>query len=122
MVMVKELPKGYPSWVDRFYFNDILRKKYSQFKVVRFNVAPLHGKGENYASQMFRVKLTVENPDTGLDHPDFVVKTCLETEMPPEVKELFNVFPKEIQMYTEVLPTFVQMFKAIGETVRFGPK
>lgn len=120
--MVKETPAGYPTWVDKFYFNDILRKEYDQFKVVRFNVEHLNGKGENYASLMFRVKLTVENTKTGLSAKSYVVKAVLQSGMAPEIMEIFNVFPKEIQMYTEFLPKFEEMFEAVGETVRFGPK
>lgn len=118
--MVKETPAGYPAWVDKFYFSDILRKDYSQFKVVRFNVAPLNGKGENYASLMFRVKITVENTETGLAHRNFVVKASLPNSL--DLGSAFDVFPKEIQMYNEVLPQFVAMYRAVGETVRFGPK
>lgn len=120
--MVKETPAGFPTWVDKFYFNDILRKEYDQFKVVRFNVEHLNGKGENYASLMFRVKLTVENTKTGLSEKSYVVKAVLQSGMAPEIMEIFNVFPKEIQMYTEFLPKFEEMYKAVGETVRFGPK
>lgn len=120
--MVKETPTGYPTWVDKFYFNDILRKDYDQFKVVRFNVEPLLAKGENYASLMYRVKLTVENSKTGLAHRSFVVKASLQEEMPPEIMEALDVFPKEIEMYTEYLPKFEQMFKEAGENIKFGPK
>lgn len=118
--MPSTYPPGYPTWVDKFYFNDILRKDYGQFKIVRFNVAPLNAKGENYASLMYRVKMTVEQ-EGGLAHRNFVVKSRLVSEMPAGLEEALNVFPKEIQMYTEVLPQFVAMFKEAGEAVRFGP-
>lgn len=120
--MPKEFPLGYPTWVDKFYFNDILRKDYSQFKVVVFNVGPVTAKGENYASSMFRVKMTVESP-SGLVERKFIVKSPLATfgEMDPALKAAFNVFPKEIQMYMEVLPKFQALYKKVGEEVTFGP-
>lgn len=121
-VMGKDTPAGYPAWVDKFYFNDILRKDYGTFKVVRFNVEPLNAKGENYASLMFRVKLTVENSDTGLAHRNFVVKANLQAGMAQEMIGAFNVFPKEIEMYTDILPKFEALFKAVQKDVQFGPR
>lgn len=121
--MVKETPTGYPTWVDKFYFSDLLRKDYSQFKIVRFNVEPLNAKGENYASLMYRVKLTFENSETGLAHRNFVVKTNLLMDgVDAKLMEAFNVFPKEIQMYNEVIPEFEALYKNIGESVQIGPK
>lgn len=64
--------------------------------------------------------MTVER-EGGLAHRNFVVKSKLASEMPEGFAEAMNVFPREIQMYTEVLPQFVAMFKEAGETVRFGP-
>lgn len=122
--MGKDTPVGYPAWVDKFYFNDILRKDYDQFKVVRFNVENLNAKGENYASLMFCVKLTVETNNSGLVHRNFVVKASIQAPegVSPEMMEAFNVFPKEIHMYTEILPKFERLFAEIGETIAFGPK
>lgn len=119
--MPKDYPAGYPTWVDKLYFNDILRKEYGLFKVVQFNVGHVNGKGENYASSMFRVKMTLEKL-SGLEQRNFIVKARLPGSLPPEIEELFNVFPKEIEIYTQILPAFVSIFKDIGETVRFGPK
>lgn len=117
-----EVPAGYPKWVDKFYFSDILRKDYSSCKVIRFNVSPLNGKGENYASSMYRVKLSVESGEAGLVHRNFVVKANLQTTMDPAIASIFNVFPKEIQMYTDILPQFEGIFESVSEKVQFGPK
>lgn len=117
---IKDYPAGYPTWVDKIYFNDILRKHYDLFKVVHFNVGTLNEKGENYVSSLFRVKVTLEKL-SGLAQRSFIVKASLQSSLPPEIEELFNVFPKEIEMYTAILPAFVSLFRDIGETVRFGP-
>lgn len=119
--MVNDLPAGLPKWLDKFYFNDILRKDYGQSKIVRFNVAPANGKGENYASLMYRVKLTVETKEAGITHPNFIVKVN-HAGMAQEMMALFNVFPKEIEMYVDYLPKFEQLYKDVGETIRFGPR
>lgn len=39
-----------------------------------------------------------------------------------ELMKIFNVFPKEIRMYAEIIPKFEALFHEFGEAVQFGPK
>lgn len=113
---------GPPAWLDKFYFYDILRKYDNTFRVVTFQIAPANKKGENYASVMYRVKIKVETSGGGLKDRDFVLKINPSTGMSAEMMEAFNVFPKEIEMYNTMIPTFEALYRAVGETVQFGPR
>lgn len=101
---------------------DLLRKEYNSFRIFKFSVGPANAKGENYASQMFRVKLSIEVNGSGLINKNFMVKVNHETGPAAEMMKLINFFPKEIEMYTTYFPKFESMYKAIGENVRLGAK
>lgn len=117
-----DFPAGYPKWLDKFYFLDLLRKDYSSVKIFKFSVGPANGKGENYASQMYRVKLSLETNQAGLVNRNFMVKVNHDSGPAAEMMQLINFFPKEIEMYTSFYPKFESMYKAVGETVRLGAK
>lgn len=118
---VCEFPAGYPKWLDKFYFTDLLRRDYNSFKIYKFSVGPANGKGENYASQMFRVKISVES-NNALINRNFMVKVNHDTGPVAEMMKMVPLFPKEIEMYTKFLPKFESMYRAVGEDVRMSAK
>ena len=111
-----------PKWMDRFFFSDILRKEYDLFKVITYTVEPANKKGENYASMLYRVKMNVENSATGLETKSFIAKVAHNTGMSKEMSKIFNLFPKETEMYDVIIPNFEKMYKDVGEDVTFGPR
>lgn len=115
-------PQGFPKWLDKFYFYDLLRKEYNTFKIFKFNVEPANGKGENYATMMFRVKLSIEANNTGLVNRSFMVKVNHDSGPALEILSMINLFPKEIEMYNSFLPKFEAIFRDAGHEVRLGAK
>lgn len=113
---------GIPKWLDKFFFTDILRKDYNLFKVVSFNIAPANIKGENYASVMLRVTMKVENNVDGLAEKTYVAKVNHQNAMSKEMMAAFNVFPKEIEMYTSIVPAFEKIYADVGANISFGPR
>lgn len=119
---IRSQPSLGPKWLNKFFFSDILRKDYESFKVVNYKIEPAIGKGENYVAVMYRVKMAVENNVNGLETRSLIVKVDQEQGPSAELMKEFNVFPKEIEMYNEIIPAFEKMYKAVGEDVQFGPK
>ncbi|XP_059620938.1 uncharacterized protein LOC132264676 [Phlebotomus argentipes] len=118
----EEKPKsGNPKWLNKFFFNDILRKEFESFKVIRVGIAPATGKGENYASVMYRVKLQVENKEKHVVQRNYIVKALPDLGVSQDMIKQFNVFPKEIEMYDNILPAFEKMYEDVGVKIRFGP-
>lgn len=100
----------------------MLRKEYSSFKIFKFSVGPANAKGQNYASLMYRVKLSIETNQAGLVNRNFMVKVNHTTGPAVEMLKLVDFFPKEIEMYTTFLPKFESMYRAAGQEVRLGAR
>lgn len=107
--------------MNKFFFRDILLKEGQAFKIVTFNIGAGNAKGENYASVMLRANMKVETSE-GLVSKEYVVKVNHQSEMSEEMLEMFNVFPKEIEMYTEIVPAFQRIFSEIEPNMIFGPR
>uniref|UniRef100_A0A1L8DYN9 Putative ecdysteroid kinase n=1 Tax=Nyssomyia neivai TaxID=330878 RepID=A0A1L8DYN9_9DIPT len=119
----EEAPKNaIPKWLNKFFFNDMLRKEFESFRVIRVSIAPATGKGENYASVMYRVKLQLENKEKNIVQKSFIVKTIPDLGIHQEMLKQFNVFPKEIEMYSNIIPAFEKMYENAGVKITFGPR
>lgn len=101
---------------------DLLRKDYSTFKIFKFSVGPATGKGDNYASLIFRVKLSIEANNSGLVNRSFIVKVNHDSGLAAEMMKEVNFFPKEIEMYNSILPKFESMYRNVGEKVKLGAR
>lgn len=78
-------------------------------------------KGENFASLMYRVYVGVENED-----PDkcrsLIVKTLPLSQFSKEFVERSKAFPKETEMFQNVIPHLEKMYREIGHDIIFAPK
>ncbi|XP_055688311.1 uncharacterized protein LOC129792918 [Lutzomyia longipalpis] len=110
-----------PKWLNKFFFQDMLRNEFDTFRVIRVSIAPATGKGENYASVMYRVKLQIENKEKNIVQKNFIVKTIPDLGIHQEMLKQFNVFPKEIEMYSVIIPAFEKMYADVGVKINFGP-
>lgn len=113
---------AHPSWLNKAFFTNIVRQDYTTCKIVGFSVNPANPKGENYASVLYRVKARVENDKNGLAQRSFIVKVNHDAGQATQLASDLSVFPKEIEMYTEILPQFEKYFAAIGEPTKVGPR
>lgn len=117
-----------PSWLTEQYMENVLRK-YRQdptLKVKRMTVQQCGGKGDSYASMMYRVG-TFYNC---MDHPEttnfgsYVIKTLPSHELAKEKlgQGHYNVQQKEMEIYQNVLPKFKRILKSVGEHGNIFPK
>lgn len=103
-----------PDWLNIGFFRDQLEVPAEvKLKSVQYACA----KGDNFASQIFRVEL---------EYDDGKVKSLIVKSRPvggfsEEFVKKFNVFPKEIEMYQHV-DRFEKYFHSMGHKITFAPK
>lgn len=107
-----------PEWLKANLFQEVFGSEVPlQIHAVKFACK----KGENFASIMYRVFVGVEN-----EHPDkcrsLIVKSLPLPSFSEEFIKQFNVFPKEIEMFQNIIPHFETMYNEIGHEIIFAPK
>lgn len=121
-----EIPKNeIPDWLNHELFRDCLKLEFPsedvQVKVI--SVKPAVAAGENYVAKIYRIRVEVID---GVESviKGFIIKHVLENSNPDleAIMKDFGVFNKEAEMYSKILPGFVNEYKKIGENVNFGPK
>lgn len=63
-----------PKWLNKCFVESHLRNYFNSknLKIIRFNVQPATAKGENYASDLYRVNVTFSDNPSGLSASDEV--------------------------------------------------
>lgn len=107
------------------FFIEIVERKLNyprdQFKLRLVFIAPATGKNENYASVVYRAKISVEIINSNEKKlVDVIIKALISTM--EELKE-FAIFEREIVMYRDAISSFEDIYlEKTGENVNFGPK
>lgn len=107
------------------FFNEIVERKLKisrdKFKVRLVFIMPATGKNENYASVVYRVKISVELLETNERvFVSAIIKALITTI--PELKG-FGIFPRERLMFDEIIGSFEDIWRDVaGEIVTFGPQ
>lgn len=112
----------YSKFLAKGFFEESLRDELKESEVLDVSLEAANRKGENYSSEMLRVRLQLKHPSNEISTRSFVIKLN-----PPgvtqDVMDQFNVFPKEIEMYTKVLPHFEDVYSAaLGTPFKISPK
>ncbi|CAO1438719.1 unnamed protein product [Diamesa tonsa] len=121
-------PHEIPSWLTDQYMEKVLQKSRQDpaLKVKRIVVQQCGGKGDSYASTMYRVA-TFYNC---IDHPEtthfgsYIIKTLPTHEMAKEKLGTghYNVQQKEMEMYQQILPEYERILTSIAEDGNIFPK
>lgn len=125
MVINREELVEIPAWLNTELFQNCFTKVQSSENVFIkiLSVQPAVGPGENFLSEIYRVKIEVIDV-AQLLVKDFIVKIIPKNDNPDmetTLKEL-AIFSKETLMYSKMIPKFEDEYKKIGENVQFGPK
>lgn len=106
------------------FFIEIVESKLNisrdKFKLRLVLLSPAAGKNENFMSVVYRAQIKIEVLETkSRQTVDVIIKALLTT-----IKELkeFSVFPRERQIYEDVLSSFEKIWSDAGEEIRFGPR
>lgn len=117
----KEIPAAnIPEWLNNKLFYDCLKPDYpsSDFFVNISSIKPAVAVGQNNLSSIYRVKVEIDN-DGKKKFQALIVKCVIDCD---KIQHGFDMFEKELMMYTQVLTGIQNEFKQIGEDIQFGPK
>ncbi|KAL5291261.1 hypothetical protein ACFFRR_010583 [Megaselia abdita] len=114
-----------PEWMNKEFFEKILRETDSDdsIKVQEVQMNPGSGKGDHYASIMFRAIINYESKNSKNQEISLIVKTMPFVDGPKkEMLKGMSFFETEIQMYKEVIPQFQKILKEAGDPTVLGGK
>uniref|UniRef100_A0A240PKZ1 CHK kinase-like domain-containing protein n=1 Tax=Anopheles epiroticus TaxID=199890 RepID=A0A240PKZ1_9DIPT len=117
-----------PEWMTAEYFTDAIAVKLdlppTGFSITELDVRRATEAGDNYASVLYRVRVTVRLAEGDQQTVvSLIVKALPKLSLTDEMVKLMNLFPKEIAMYTDVLPALERLYHELGRTsVSFGPR
>lgn len=121
------LPEEIPAWLTERFVQDILRQHYrdQSLKVKSLAVKQCGGKGDSYASLMFRVGtfFTNRKHPENVQFASYIVKTLPVLEIAVEKlgSDNYNVQNKEMEIYQQLLPEFRQVLESINEDPNIFP-
>ncbi|EDW13802.1 uncharacterized protein LOC6572192 [Drosophila mojavensis] len=114
-----------PSWLDSQYFRDVLsaHENDEQVEIIDVKISPATGKGDHYASVMFRAGVEYKRAQGEKSFKSLIIKTMPEQD--GHKKDLLgesHIFETEINMYSKILPKFEQILREVGdETKLYAP-
>ncbi|XP_059620939.1 uncharacterized protein LOC132264677 [Phlebotomus argentipes] len=122
--------ESHPSWLNLEFFHSILRNNRhlpsssDSLCVKSINVEPATAIGDNYMSSIYRViiEYTLHRDTDEKNTLSLVVKVLPDSGPIEEIIEKYNAFPKEIKIYSEIIPALEEIWQRAGHSVQFGPK
>lgn len=112
-----------PDWVNEENFKPLLLKSYPTFKeIVTFKPYPALAAGENYATLMLRVKITIKLEDDTTKDLSYMLKVAHDNKEMMDMLQHMNFFNTENAVYNEVIPEIEEMYRQAGVSVEVGPK
>lgn len=83
--------------------------------MVSFEIKPGSGKGDHYASIMFKIIASYSTKEDTVTDRRFIMKTLPEAGKKKDLLKDSPVFTNELLMYTEALPAMEDILRKIGE-------
>ncbi|KAH8362813.1 hypothetical protein KR084_001278 [Drosophila pseudotakahashii] len=112
-----------PEWINEDYFRPILEKDVTNFdKIVNFTPIAATAPGENYTSIMVRVVIDLLFKDGSQGVISYILKTGLDINKGGAMVNQMGMFPKEKEMYKDIIPQFVKLYKEAGLDIELAPK
>ncbi|XP_054081386.1 uncharacterized protein LOC105208420 isoform X2 [Zeugodacus cucurbitae] len=107
-----------PIWLTKDYLEHCLREHYKdeKLKILRWDVRPALGKGENYGGVLTRILAEYQTYLGTIVPGHYVVKTSFETdEFSRKLMEPYDIFNREMSIYQNVLPRLNALLRGIGD-------
>ncbi|ALC47965.1 CG31102 [Drosophila busckii] len=112
-----------PAWVNETYFKKILKQQHRNFrKILHLTIIPATSPGESYTSLLMRIIIDIEMKDGFTQQKSYIMKTMLADAEGIGFINTLNIFPKEKQMYQQIIPELEQIYMQIGMNIKFAPK
>lgn len=117
-------PEEVPSWLCESYINNVLQKYYGDrsLKVKSLQVKQCGGKGESYASVMYRIAACITD-GSNVKTQSYIVKTLPVQQIAVEKlgSNSYNVQNKEMRVYESILPEFKAILASVNENPEIFP-
>ncbi|XP_017119025.1 uncharacterized protein LOC108140622 [Drosophila elegans] len=116
-----ENPDKILDWVNITDFKDIISSTEPEFEKIVSGSWKLATKpGDNYASKLLRVDIEAQLKDKSSKSFSYILKVNTADDMINFSD--FNLFPKEIEVYSTFVPGFEKLYKDVGVPVTFSAK
>lgn len=114
-----------PKWLNEAFLVKVMSEKCEQqFKIKEFSIDSATQKGDNYASEMFRIVVKYELlANQGL----ILIQNLIlkKNHSDPKINEIFqpsDMYRKEINCYRIYLPEFQKLLQSIGVEAKLAPE
>ncbi|XP_055609007.1 uncharacterized protein LOC129756354 [Uranotaenia lowii] len=118
---------GELSWRDAMFYEDIVAAELNltpdKFRILMVTSSPASKEPDGYMSLLYRVTVSVQvngDEESSPRELRFIAKVESDGYFGSEVQNLMQTFPKEIEMYSKIIPAFEQLWA--GDKVKFGPR
>ncbi|XP_060648422.1 uncharacterized protein LOC132786052 [Drosophila nasuta] len=111
-----------PSWLPRISLENAVRAQIGDFEKILSVTPQSTGAEDNYSTLMIRLIVEVELIDHSTKSVSFVLKAQHNNEVMASILNKLKLFPKEEEMYHNILPKFEQLFADAGKPTQFAPK
>lgn len=116
------LTKSYP-WITSELLEAILNRHTTPpLSITQFTVLPAIPEGENYSSQLLRVRIGHECDDGEADSQTRCESLIIKASLVEKLVRSRNVFAKEIEIFTKIIPAVELKFRDYGADCHLGPK
>lgn len=125
-VSAPDFQQLYP-WISKEFFERIIRRDQIDDTIVvaGYTIKAALGQGENYASQMLRVRVEYSRGEKipATEHLSLIIKATLTNNAKLEemVSDL-GAFKKEIIAFQKLIPEVERRLRAIGDETRLAAK
>ena len=116
-----------PHWLNGAFFDNVIKSytKDNEAKVVDYSIKPGSKAGENFASAMYRAKITFKKSFCQSDWQSMsvIIKTLpVEDSMEKQLTDNSPLFNTEMRMYGKTLVDVMAILKASGDNTQLFPR
>ncbi|XP_004537083.1 uncharacterized protein LOC101456241 [Ceratitis capitata] len=107
-----------PDWLTKDYLEHYLRAYHQdrKLKILRWNIRPALGKGENYGGVLTRIRADYQTSMGTVATGHYIVKTSFESdEFVQKTMEPYDIFNREMSVYEKVLPRLNELLREIDD-------
>eukprot|EP00099_Drosophila_melanogaster_P022588 NP_650103.1 uncharacterized protein Dmel_CG6830 [Drosophila melanogaster] len=110
-----------PDWLNIDDFKEIILSAEPNFEKILSSTSKLATKpGDNFASKLLKVEIEAQLKDNSVKTFSYILKVHSDNDAINFSD--FNLFPKEIEVYSTYVPAFERFYKDVGLPVTFSPK
>jgi len=113
-------------WLNESIFTTVIRNhlnlSHDDYKIVAIDSKPATKPGDNYMAVLFRTKVEIERVDGRKQQLSYIVKCLISSVFDEQLVNGYDAFPKEKQLYSDLIPKFEKLYANVGVDVSFGPR